>query len=110
MNRTTKLFQIYFYVPSTHKEVVKESMFAAGAGTIGKYQRCAFETAGRGQFEPMEGSHPFVGQKGVLEIAEEIKVEMVCTEQNLTAAIKAMKDKHPYEEVAFGYFPINSYT
>ena len=103
------LYQIYFYVPVNKKDQVKESMFAAGAGRIGYYQRCSFETFGTGQYEPMQGSQAYQGAIGKLEICEEIKVEMVCEESKLAHVISAMKLSHPYEEVAFGTFPINSY-
>lgn len=32
------LYQVYFYVPETALEVVKQAMFNAGAGSVGDYQ------------------------------------------------------------------------
>lgn len=95
------MYHIAFYVPESHAESVKESMFLAGAGKIGGYQRCAFEIAGIGQFEPLKGSNPFVGQVEVLEKVKEVKVEMVCEEEFLIKSIEAMKRSHPYETPAY---------
>lgn len=95
------MYHIAFYVPESHAEPVKESMFLAGAGKIGAYQRCAFETAGTGQFEPLKGSNPFIGQIKVLEKVKELKVEMVCEEEYLVKSIEALKRSHPYETPAY---------
>ena len=43
-----KMYQIIFYVPATHVEQVKNAMFAAGAGNIGAYSHCAWQTLGEG--------------------------------------------------------------
>lgn len=95
------LFHIAVYVPQTHLESVKEQMFAAGAGRIGNYRRCSFEYEGVGQFEPLDGSDPFLGRRGELERVREIKVEMVCEEVYLEAVVKALKASHPYETPAY---------
>ena len=95
------MFFITFYVPEDHSEKVKEAMFLAGAGTIGNYRRCSFEYKGVGQFEPLNGSDPFIGKLGELERVPELKVEMVCAEGCLSAAISALKMSHPYETPAY---------
>lgn len=95
------MFQISFYVPATHAEIVKESMFKAGAGKLGNYDCCSFETKGLGQFRALEGSDPFIGKKGEIEQVEELKIEMVCESQFLTKAITALKTAHPYETPAY---------
>lgn len=97
-----KLFQIYFYVPVEHKEIVKEAMFLAGAGRFKNYDRCAFEYRGHGQFRALMGANPFIGAHNQLEVVEEVKIEMICEEKNLKNVISSLKSSHPYEEVAFG--------
>ena len=89
------MFHVALYVPSEYAEKVKEAMFLAGAGKIGNYARCSFEYKGIGQFEPLEGSQPFIGKNKMLEIVNELKVEMVCEKQFLTAAIAALKQHTP---------------
>lgn len=76
-------------------------MFEAGAGRVGNYDCCAWQTRGEGQFRPLDGSTPFLGNQGQIETVIEHKLEMVCEEQCLEAVITALKRAHPYEEVAY---------
>ena len=76
-------------------------MFEAGAGRVGNYDCCAWQTRGEGQFRPLDGSTPFLGNQGQIETVIEHKLEMVCEEQCLEAVIAALKRAHPYEEVAY---------
>jgi len=94
-------YQIVFYVPIDHCEVVKNALFRAGAGKLGHYQECAWQTLGQGQFRPMKNSQPFIGEKGQLEMLDEYKVEMICSSENIRKAIDALKHSHPYEEPAY---------
>jgi len=96
------MYQIYFYVPKESAEQVKEAMFKAGAGKIGDYAECSWECEGTGQFRALNGANPAIGRVGALERVTELKVEMVCSKENIKGAIKAMLDSHPYEEVAYG--------
>ena len=100
------MIQIVVFIPHAQKEEVKQAMFKAGAGMLGNYDSCCFEHAGIGQFRPLEGSSAFVGEVGVLEFVEEVKVEMMCEESKLAPVIKAMKAAHPYETPA--YYAINT--
>ena len=95
------MYKIEFYVPESHLETVKSAMFETGAGKLGNYDSCAWQTAGEGQYRPGEGSRPFLGEQGKLETLVEYKVEMVCAEEYVHAVIEAMKQTHPYEEVAY---------
>jgi hypothetical protein len=95
------LFKIEFYVPESHVEQVKLAMFDAGAGRVGGYDACAWQTLGKGQFRPLEGSQPFVGTQDKIETVSEYKVELVCAEEFLSKTIEALKTSHPYEEVAY---------
>lgn len=95
------MYHIAVYVPESHVEKVKEKMFQAGAGRIGNYDFCSFEYKGIGQFRPLPGSTPFLGSENTVEKVEEVKVEMVCSNEFLTEAITAMKASHPYETPAY---------
>lgn len=95
------MYKINFYVPEDHLEQVKMALFAAGAGKVGEYDCCAWQVKGEGQFKPLTESHPFVGTPYQLETIVEYKVEMVCTEDCIHAAIAAMKKAHPYEMPAY---------
>lgn len=101
--------KIIFFVPPEHASVVRNAMFLAGAGRIGNYEHCSFESLGVGQFRPMEGSSAFVGKVGELERLEELKVEMVCEKKIIRQVIEAMKEAHPYETVAYEVYSIEQY-
>ena len=100
------MYQIVFYVPESHLESVKEALFKAGAGKIGDYDCCAWQTLGQGQFRPLEGSDPFIGQTDKVETMAEYKVELVCEKAVLKAAVAAMIAAHPYEEPAYSVWPL----
>jgi len=100
------MFYLYFYVPESHLEKVKEAIFAAGAGSVGNYSCCAWQIKGEGQYLPMSGSNPFIGQVNKIEHIIEIKVETVCRQENLSEVINALKKTHPYETPAYGIIPI----
>jgi hypothetical protein len=102
------LYALCFYVPESHVEEVKQAVFDAGAGRIGDYDCCAWQVLGTGQFRPMQGSQPFLGQQDQLERVAEFRVEMVCDDPSLEAAVRALRDAHPYEEPAFHYWPVHS--
>ena len=88
-------------MPDSHLAAVKTAMFEAGAGRVGNYDCCAWQTRGEGQFRPLDGSTPFLGNQGQIETVIEHKLELVCEEQCLEAVIAALKRAHPYEEVAY---------
>ncbi|MCF6176297.1 MAG: hypothetical protein L3J71_11080 [Victivallaceae bacterium] len=104
-----KMFKLEFYVPATHAEVVKQAIFAAGAGKIGNYDCCAWQTtAGTGQFRPRPGSRPFIGSLDKVEYVKEVKVELVCQEKFIDAAITALRASHPYETPALQYWEVKT--
>ena len=98
------MYTLVFYIPETHLESVKEAVFAAGAGVQGEYQRCCWQVLGQGQFEPMSGAKPFIGQTNKLEQLPEWRVEMLVQEAALEAVIQAFKQAHPYEEPAYAVY------
>ncbi len=95
------MYTLSFYVPETDKERVKMAMFNAGAGKIGNYDQCCFEYSGTGQFRPLIGANPHLGELNMLQYVSEYKVEMVVIDSMIKAVIEAMKNSHPYEEVAY---------
>ena len=95
------MYKLGFYVPESHLEVVKAACFNAGAGRIGDYDSCCWEVEGSGQFRPLAGSQPFLGEPGRVERVAEYRVEMVCESHCVQAVISALKQAHPYEEPAW---------
>lgn len=100
------LYQIYFYVPEGSLDVVKNAMFEAGAGKAGDYQHCAWQTQGVGQFKPLASATPYIGELEKLTVLNEYRVEMVCEARFLKTALSTLIATHPYQEVAYGAFPM----
>jgi hypothetical protein len=103
------MFKLVFFVPASHLEAVKTAIFASGAGRIGDYEHCAWQVLGQGQFRPLAGSNPFIGQQDSLETVAEYRVELVCKESLIAAAIAALRASHPYEEPAFDVTRLESF-
>lgn len=95
------MYKLCFYVPEPHLEAVKKAIFAVGAGRIGAYDSCCWQTLGQGQFRPLEGSQPFLGVTGRVEQVAEWKVELVVADEQIHDVVKALKKVHPYETPAF---------
>jgi hypothetical protein len=95
------VYKLSFFVPASHVEVVKGAVFAAGGGRIGVYDHCAWQVLGLGQFRPLEGSQPFIGQAGQVEQVEEWKVELVVADELIRSVVEALKQSHPYETPAY---------
>lgn len=95
------MHKLVFFVPESHLEAVKSAVFAAGAGRIGNYDSCCWQTLGQGQFRPLPNSSPFIGQQDELAQLNEYRVEMVCADELIVTAVTALRQAHPYEEPAF---------
>jgi hypothetical protein len=103
------MFKLIFYVPIADAEQVKQALFEAGAGKIGNYENCSFETSGIGQFLPINGAKPALGEVGKLERISELKVEMICIPEKIQFVIKVLKETHPYEEPAYEVIKLENF-
>ncbi|MDH4843341.1 NGG1p interacting factor NIF3 [Pseudomonas sp. BN505] len=95
------MYKLAFFVPASHVEVVKAAVFAAGGGRIGDYDHCAWQTLGQGQFRPLDGSQPYLGHTGQVEVVEEWKVELVVADDLIAQVVAALRQSHPYETPAY---------
>ncbi len=95
------MYKICVYVPEDSVEKVKQALFDAGAGRIGNYDCCCWQTEGSGQFRPLENSNPAIGSLNKIEQVNELKIELVCEDDLVKQAIQAIKQSHPYEEPAY---------
>lgn len=100
--------KIIVFVPETHTDIVREAMGKAGAGKIGNYSFCSFSSKGIGRFKPEDGSKPHIGEVGKFEEVSEERIEVVCSREKLQDVIRAIKEVHPYDEVALDVYPIEN--
>ena len=95
------LLKLVTFVPEAHLNTVRAALFGAGVGNIGNYDCCSFGAAGHGTFRASEKAHPFVGNIGELHTEAEIRLEAIVPRHQLSAALTALEQAHPYEEVAY---------
>lgn len=103
------MFKLCFYVPVEQLETVKSALFEVGAGRVGDYDRCCWQTLGEGQFRPLSGSSPFIGDTGRVELVSEYKVEMVVDDECIVQVVETLKRAHPYEEPAYDVWRLDDF-
>lgn len=106
-----KYYKLIVFVPENSLEIVRTALCQAGAGHIGNYNCCTFNTKGVGTFMPLKGTNPYIGNIGELENVSEYRLETIVEHDSLNKVIKEMIEVHPYEEVAYDIIPVaNSYN
>jgi dinuclear metal center YbgI/SA1388 family protein len=106
--KTNALKKIFTFVPTSHTDSVRNAIFKAGGGNIGKYSECSFNMEGAGTFKPGAGTHPYVGEIGKQQRENETKIEVIFPSWMESHIVKAMMASHPYEEVAFDIIPVDN--
>ncbi|QIA09595.1 Nif3-like dinuclear metal center hexameric protein [Draconibacterium halophilum] len=102
------LKKLITYVPVDHANSVREAVFAAGAGNIGNYDSCSFNTHGQGTFRGSDTTNPFIGKKGEQHYENEIRFETVFPDYLQGKIINALVHAHPYEEVAYDIYSLDN--
>lgn len=100
-----ELVKLGVFVPEGHEEQVLEALFRV-SGVIGNYSDCSFQARGIGTFRPLPGAAPFIGEVGKRERVAESRIEVLIRKDDVTAAVKALRKAHPYEEPAFDLYPL----
>ena len=95
------LKKLIVFVPDTHSEKLSKALFEAGAGYIGNYDECSYQSSGKGSFRAGNDTNPHVGEKGKRHYEKETKLEVVVPIDKLGGVLKSMFESHPYEEVAY---------
>lgn len=102
------LRRLITFAPIEKAEHVRNAVFAAGAGQIGKYSECSFNSNGTGTFKANEGADPYVGNVGERHHENETKIEIVYPFYLEDQVVKALINNHPYEEVAYDIFTMDN--
>jgi len=95
------LNKLVSFVPKKDEDKVLKALYAAGAGSIGNYSECSFTSSGIGSFTPNEAANPTIGISGSAEKVNEQRIEVLIPTHLINPIIKALKQAHPYEEVAY---------
>ena len=108
VNEKSNQFKLVVFIPEKELEFVSNSMFDAGAGIIGDYEKCSFRLNGTGTFKGSENTNPAIGKKLNLENVNEVRLEVLVDSWKLNTVISALHKSHPYEEPAFDIYPLNN--
>ncbi|HTX88961.1 MAG TPA: Nif3-like dinuclear metal center hexameric protein [Bacteroidales bacterium] len=101
-----QLAKLVTFCPVKYEDKVRNALFEAGAGHIGNYDACSFNVAGKGTFRASAQANPFVGEKNVLHEEPETRIEVIFPAFLADRLVKALKEHHPYEEVAYDIYPL----
>jgi hypothetical protein len=104
------LKKLVTFVPVDHAEALRNAIFAAGAGTIGNYSECSFNTEGTGTFKGDEAANPYTGGRGSRHYEKEVRVETIFPFYLESKILAALTAAHPYEEVAYDILQLNNTT
>lgn len=106
--QTGTLARLITYVPNWLKDQqndtvgrVLAALYAAGAGQIGNYTDCSFQSLGTGTFTPGAGTRPAIGAENQAERVAETRLEVLLPLHRQAAVLAALRQAHPYEEVAY---------
>jgi dinuclear metal center YbgI/SA1388 family protein len=109
--KESTLQKLYTFVPTAQLSLVRDAIFAAGAGQIGQYSECSFGTEGTGTFKGGADTQPFVGQPGLRHEETETRLEVILPAYLSRQVVAAMIKAHPYEEVAYDLIDLaNTYS
>lgn len=102
------LRKLVTFCPTDHAETVRQALFNAGAGHIGNYDNCSFNSQGSGSFRALENANPFAGSVNEFHFEDEIRIETIFPSYSQSAVIRALLSSHPYEEVAYDIYKLEN--
>lgn len=102
------LKKLVTFCPTAQADMLREALFAAGAGNISNYSECSFNAEGFGTFKGGEDTDPFVGEKGIPHREPEVRIETIFKIQDQRRVLLALFEHHPYEEVAYDIYPLEN--
>ena len=96
------------YTIPENVEKVRNALFEAGAGKIGNYEDCSFNSQGIGTYMGNENSNPEIGERFEFVEAQEIKIEVTFKKHLQSKILKALIKNHIYEEVAYEIYDLQN--
>ena len=102
------LRKLVTFCPVTHADKVREAVFVAGAGNIGEYDQCSFNSKGQGTFRAGKQANPYAGEIGSLHFEPEVRIETIFPAYLQKTVISALLEAHPYEEVAYDIYRLEN--
>jgi dinuclear metal center YbgI/SA1388 family protein len=101
-------YKFVIFVPGEAAEEVRKVICQYGGGKWQNYSCCTFSVEGKGTFMPQEGSKPYTGKSGYINYVDEVRIECIVNERDLSSLIDAVVKAHPYEEVAYDVYKVEN--
>ena len=105
---SNQLSKLVTFVPLAEAPKVRTALFEAGAGHIGNYDACSFNSEGDGTFRGSAETNPFAGKPGEFHTEKELKIETIVPKSGMGKVLSALLKAHPYEEVAYDIYPLEN--
>ena len=102
------LKKLVTFCPQNNAAEIRDVLFNAGAGVVGKYSECSFNLEGAGTFKAGETAEPYVGKIGKRHSENETRIEVIFPNYLQYQIIESLKHAHPYEEVAYDIYSLNN--
>jgi dinuclear metal center YbgI/SA1388 family protein len=106
--KTNFIQKLITYTIPENAEQVRNALFEAGAGKIGNYEDCSFNSQGIGTYMGNENSNPEIGDRFEFVEAKEIKIEVTFEKHLQGKVLKALFSSHIYEEVAYEIYDLQN--
>ncbi|NLV19164.1 MAG: Nif3-like dinuclear metal center hexameric protein [Bacteroidetes bacterium] len=105
-----RLLKLITYIPEKSLDKVRKAVFDAGAGVIGNYDMCSFTVSGTGSFRGNKNTNPYAGERESLHFENEIRFETILFSHMTDKVVQALKETHPYEEVAYDIYKLENHN
>jgi dinuclear metal center YbgI/SA1388 family protein len=96
------------YTIAENAEQVRKALFNAGAGNIGNYESCSFNSKGIGTYMGNEESNPEIGERFEFVETPEVKIEVTFEKHLQDKILKELFSNHVYEEVAYEIYDLQN--
>ncbi len=103
-----EFFKVNIFVPKKSFETFKtkiNTFLSTKTPAETKYKDTSFSSLGTGEFTPVNDANPIIGKLNEVARVEEIKMEIVVSQEQISQLANAIKLFHPYEEPAFEILP-----
>ncbi|MDF2612595.1 MAG: Nif3-like dinuclear metal center hexameric protein [Clostridia bacterium] len=108
ISHSEKLYKVAVYVPEESYEQIRDIIIEKDMCNIGQYKGCTFTLEGEGTFVPLQGSIPYLGTVNCLQKVNERKIEFMIHPKDMKKMLQAIKEVHPYEEMAYDVYTLNN--
>jgi len=96
------------YTIPENADKIRNALFEAGAGTIGNYENCSFNSKGIGTYMGNQHSNPVIGERFEMMETDEIKIEVTFEKHLENNILQVLFKNHVYEEVAYEIYDLQN--